>query len=537
MENQNYIPEKDLSNVPDAVPIDILENIIEQSKKTICKIRCKEGGNGTGFFCIIPFPDKLHPLPVLMTNHHIIPKAEIIKGNTINCSINNGKINLEIEFDDYRRVYSNEIFDITIIEIKKNENLDFESFLEIDDKIFKGNPNDNFKGNSIYLIGHPKGGKLTYSMGLIKDINEDNYDIRHLCKSDPGSSGCPIINLNNNKVIGIHKGAAKNNQNWNLGTFLKGPLELFKKEKLNYQINNKINYNLNNNIKEVNKEQGNLNKNITKIYKEENNLDGQINIIYDMNKKHNKISNELIKKVKEKWGETISENKIFGETFVNNNKELCKIVINGNEKDLCPYLDKEDLDLMNKKLEIKLKGINNITNSSFMFSGCISIISLPDISNWDTKNVTNMKNMFFLCYSLENISDISKWNTDKVIDMSYMFYQCISLTNLPKISNWNTSNVENMNSMFYQCISLTNLPNISKWNTSNVKNMNSMFYQCISLTNLSDISKWNTKNAINQEDMFYCTNFNKGKIKRLYEKDFYKISENKNKTFKLESMY
>ena len=318
---------------------------------------------------------------------------------------------------------------------------------------------------------------------------------------------------------------------------MKGPLELFKKEKLNYQLNNKITYNLNNNIKEVNKEQGNLNKNIKKIIKEENDLEDQISIMYDMNKKHNKISNELIEMVKKKWGETISENKIFGETFVNNNKKLCKIVINGNEKDLCSYLDKEDLDLMNKKLQIKLKGINKIKNCSFMFCGCISIISLSDISNWDTKNVTNMENMFFLCYCLENISDISKWNTDKVINMGYMFYQCISLSSLPEISNWNTSNVQNMNSMFYQCISLTNLPNISKWNTSNVQNMNSMFYQCISLTDLPDISKWNTKNVIDQEDMFYCTNFNKSNIKRLYEEESFRINNNKTKTFKLESMY
>ena len=51
-------------------------------------------------------------------------------------------------------------------------------------------------------------------------------------------SGSPIINLNNERVIGIHKGCDKK-QNWNLGTFLREPLKQFyaiKNENLNKQI-------------------------------------------------------------------------------------------------------------------------------------------------------------------------------------------------------------------------------------------------------------------------------------------------------------
>ena len=43
-------------------------------------------------------------------------------------------------------------------------------------------------------------------------------------------SGSPIINLNNFKIIGIHKGAHPKKQ-WNLGTFLKEPINLFYKLK------------------------------------------------------------------------------------------------------------------------------------------------------------------------------------------------------------------------------------------------------------------------------------------------------------------
>ena len=47
------------------------------------------------------------------------------------------------------------------------------------------------------------------------------------------------------------------------------------------------------------------------------------------------------------------------------------------------------------KLKIKLEGINNVTNMSYMFSECSSLSSLPDISKWNTNNVTSMISMFY----------------------------------------------------------------------------------------------------------------------------------------------
>ena len=45
--------------------------------------------------------------------------------------------------------------------------------------------------------------------------------------------------------------------------------------------------------------------------------------------------------------------------------------------------------------------------------------------------------------------------------MSGMFYKCESLISLPDISNWNTMNVTNMVGLFYECSSLISLPDIS----------------------------------------------------------------------------
>ena len=64
--------------------------------------------------------------------------------------------------------------------------------------------------------------------------------------------------------------------------------------------------------------------------------------------------------------------------------------------------------------------IENI-NIRYIFEGCTSLSSLPDISKWDTKNVTNMSFIFCGCKSLFSLPDISEWDTKNVTYMSYMF--------------------------------------------------------------------------------------------------------------------
>ena len=84
--------------------------------------------------------------------------------------------------------------------------------------------------------------------------------------------------------------------------------------------------------------------------------------------------------------------------------------------------------------EIKLKGINNITDMNGMFTLCKSLSSLPDISKWNTSNVTNMSWMFCCCNSLSSLPDISKWNTSNVTDMYWMFSDYINSLNIPSKS-------------------------------------------------------------------------------------------------------
>jgi V8-like Glu-specific endopeptidase len=200
-------------------------------KNSVCKIKCKVG-HGTGFFCLIPYPSKLKPFPLLITNNHVLDEEDIENNQIIEFSINNDSIKKKIVIDDLRKTYTSKEFDVTFIEVREEDNLNFNSFLEIDYNIFEELSNEKYKQKSIYLLHYPHSEKVIYSIGVIKFIEDDNYTIRHFCYSEGGSSGGPLLNLSNFKVIGMHKGS-KETINMNVGTLIKAPIDEFNKKGIN----------------------------------------------------------------------------------------------------------------------------------------------------------------------------------------------------------------------------------------------------------------------------------------------------------------
>ena len=171
------------------------------------------------------------------------------------------------------------------------------------------------------------------------------------------------------------------------------------------------------------------------------------------NKPNNYINNLKLNEISLKYKINEKDNriKIFDSDFVKNNEHLCFIMHNKKKYKLTEYFTITKKMKKTNILEINLYGINNITNMSYMFRYCSSLLCFPDISNLVTK---------------------------KVVNISYMFYGCSLLTFLPDISNWDISNIKYMNNLFDECSSLTSLPDISKWDTSNVVNMRYIFYNC-----------------------------------------------------------
>ena len=275
-----------------------------------------------------------------------------------------------------------------------------------------------------------------------------------------------------------------------------------------------------------------------------------------------KLDNKDYLKIEYNVNELEGKNlKIFGHTFVENNKDKVSLIINGkttelieticiNEDYLYVFLiqklidDKknniEDMSCMFcgcESTEIKislvkngtildlshvkdisnifkecsnlktidlnfLEKANNITQMDSLFNGCEELETISNIDKLDTKSVKSMNDIFYGCKKLKYLEGLNNMKTDNVEYLKNMFEDCASLVNLPNISCWNVGNVKNMKEMFKECKSLNSLPDISKWNVNKVENMKGMFKGCKSLNSLPDLHKWNVNKVENMQGMF-----------------------------------
>ena len=221
------IDEGTIKEAVDSVTIKQTEEILNQMKKSICKIKGKL--TGTGFFCYINYEDK--DIPCLITNYHVLDDNFIKQNKKIEISMNdNDKIeDIFIDEKDILYLSPRNEYDAIIIKLKKVE--EYINFLQLDDKLFNKNSEKGYE--SIYILHYPNGANASVSYGKgIKFVSDDDkYDIEHKCNTLSGSSGGPILNLSTLQVIGLHKGAIKQNNEFNIGTLLKFPLIELKNSK------------------------------------------------------------------------------------------------------------------------------------------------------------------------------------------------------------------------------------------------------------------------------------------------------------------
>ena len=152
----------------------------------------------------------------------------------------------------------------------------------------------------------------------------------------------------------------------------------------NYEIMNNMKEIINNNeiIEDINKiyNEKEINNKFKKILDVYNKMNKKVN--YNKETKINKeegINEKLIYRINEdiiisdeiKYKiENKDKIKIFGNNFVKNNKDKCKIIYENQEYELI-----DEFNIVNNNediLKIKLKGINKVTNLSSMFDGCSS---------------------------------------------------------------------------------------------------------------------------------------------------------------------
>ena len=439
---EEYKKEKYITTSPEPVTLGATEKIINQMNNSVCRI--DNYGVGTGFFTKIPYKSKL--LPVLITNNHVIGKDDLMNNKIINIYINKNKISKKITLDNSRLKFTNEKLDITIIEIKENDKLN-NKYLELDDEIinyFKSNQKDDPKylnsiyvNKSIYIINYPEGKDVVVSYGPPPSLSES--EIQHRCSTREGSSGSPILLINNQKLIGIHYGSS-NQFLFNKGTILIYSIIEFEKIK--------------NNLMLINNE-GALIDNF---------------IIGEFEIKEDKQKIRIINSYEEMY----RNNKYFEHHKEYENeleiKQNCVIEINNK---IIPFSYFYDFDKKGK-YNIKYFFKNKIKKANYLFYSCNSLVNI-NLTYFNTDNITGISYIFFGCNSLTNIN-LSNFNTKNVNDMSGIFWGCSSLTNLD-ISNFNTNNVTDMRAMFMDCSSLAKI-NLSNFNMNKVKNATNLFFGC-----------------------------------------------------------
>ena len=468
--------EKSIKDYPDFVKLQSMETIIQQIKNSIFKIHINAGGNGTGFFCSIYNKKNKQYQNVMITNNHVIGKDYYKNNETIKISLNNGNKSMDIKLNSSRNFYTSKIYDVTIIEIKKEDNVDGNSFLKIDEKIYQDNPFDFFAKKSVYIIQYPQYIDACVSFGIINKINEDDNKIVHYCTTNEGSSGAPIINLENNKVIGIHK-ASQKKFDFNLGTFLNNPINEFFSQftssinSINSIKNSSI---TNSSIMNSSLKNSSINSYIYSTISHE-----------DYNEEDIENKNEIKITMK------IEKGDVNKEIYFLDNTDQFKIP-HDNLKELNP--NNTELFINNKKLKyqkffipltediykIKLSFQNYIKDCSYMFYNCAKIVKI-NFKLFKTHQVTNMTNMFCYCKKIKKL-DLSSFDTKQVTNMSFMFSKCADLREII-LTSFSVQNVVDMSEMFSHCNHLEIL-DISSFVVSPHSKISSIFGICRNLNHL-----------------------------------------------------
>ena len=204
------------------LPVSMQKNkiITNQMEKYICKIKINNN-EGIGFFCQIPYHNQ--NIYTLITNNNILNENIIKEHKSINITLNDEKENIFIEINENNNIYINNEYNITIIEINsKIVNNNF--YFELDQIIF--NSNINLSNEPIYILHYPKYNNcrmVSVSYGILEKNNNINFNF--YCNIGKDSIGSPILNLSNNKLIGIFK--ENNELNYNTGIILRNIIEEF----------------------------------------------------------------------------------------------------------------------------------------------------------------------------------------------------------------------------------------------------------------------------------------------------------------------
>ena len=203
---------KEVSTGHKPIPIDIVNTVIKSICKISIKMKNKDIKNGTGFLMNIS-----NSIKYLITNYHVI-NPDLINED-IEIEIWNHKI-IKLDLNNYNIKYFEKPKDITILQIKNSDEIYKDiNFLNYDKNYINGY--EMYNNADVFSIEHPGGKSPACASGKILKIYDSEFE--HDIATDYGSSGCPIMLLNDNinliQVVGIHK-ESHELEKTNGGTFI-----------------------------------------------------------------------------------------------------------------------------------------------------------------------------------------------------------------------------------------------------------------------------------------------------------------------------
>ena len=201
-------------------PTIMSEEMIGKLSKSISRIEY-DNKISTGFFMTINLQKKQYYF--LLTCEHTISQDNIDSKITIKIYYGKKKKEEEREIDldsEKRFMKSYKEFDVTLIEILPEDNIPEKKYLYPDFNYKNGY--EQYINTQIYTAGYPEvdryKGDKHFSAGQLKNINHKKQFFQHNCDTREGSSGSPLLNINQ-QVIGIHFGYNKS-KTTNLGAFI-----------------------------------------------------------------------------------------------------------------------------------------------------------------------------------------------------------------------------------------------------------------------------------------------------------------------------
>ena len=247
--------------------------------------------------------------PALVANSKCLYFCLVYTNFQLNIHFENSKENKTIIFHPFKRkVYWDAINKLVIVEIIKDDGLDVDSFFEIDEHIYEDNLEKIYSQTYFYSI--------FYSENVIKFTEPKILKISNDKIEGSGFIGSPIINLSNNKIIGM-----QNSDNG--GVILREPIKKY--------------------------------LDILTKQKKENNEINKISLFYKSN---------------------LEKTKIFGKQFVERYKSKLKIVVNGEKRELTEYLN-EYKNILEVNL-IGFNNMDKDIDLSYMFHNCSQLWYIKD---------------------------------------------------------------------------------------------------------------------------------------------------------------